>query len=121
GQLRALQPRLQGAAHQAVAAQARALVQRLDAIESVMVDPLRESVRDVLRHQAGLDDQLADLVSVVAIADEAPTTPALEVSREAMAQVDEQLGQLQACCGPDLAALNAALRASGVEVVAAAA
>ncbi|MFM7533540.1 MAG: WD40/YVTN/BNR-like repeat-containing protein [Rubrivivax sp.] len=121
GQLRALQPRLQGAAHQAVAAQARALVQRLDAIESVMVDPLRESVRDVLRHQAGLDDQLADLVSVVAIADEAPTTPALEVSREAMAHVDEQLGQLQACCGPDLAALNAALRASGVEVVAAAA
>jgi CubicO group peptidase (beta-lactamase class C family) len=94
-------------------------VEALDAIESVLVDPKRESLRDVLRHQAGLDDQLSDLVSVVSIADEAPTTPALEVSREAMAQVDEQLARLQACCGPELAALNAALRTSGVEVLAA--
>ena len=117
GQLRTLLTRLEDG--QAAAAQARRLVAALDAIESVLVDPKRESVRDVLRHQAGLDDQLADMVSVVSIADEAPTTPALEVSREAMAQVDEQLAQLQACCGPELAALNAALRAADVEVVAA--
>ena len=118
-QLRALLQRLEAGPAAAPAAQARRLVEALDAIESVLVDPKRESVRDVLRHQAGLDDQLADMVSVVSIADEAPTTPALEVSREAMAQVDEQLARLQACCGPDLAALNAALRAAGVEVVAA--
>jgi DNA-binding FrmR family transcriptional regulator len=117
GQLRTLLTRLEDG--QAAAAQARRLVAALDAIESVLVDPKRESVRDVLRHQAGLDDQLADMVSVVSIADEAPTTPALEVSREAMAQVDEQLARLQACCGPELAALNASLRAADVEVVAA--
>jgi photosystem II stability/assembly factor-like uncharacterized protein len=116
GQLRALLPRIEAGP---AAAQARKLVEALDAIESVLVDPKRESLRDVLRHQAGLDDQLSDLVSVVSIADEAPTTPALEVSREAMAQVDEQLARLQACCGPELAALNAALRTSGVEVLAA--
>ena len=114
--LRALLPRL-APAHAALASRARAMVDALDSIESVLVDPKRESVRDVLRHQAGLDDLLADMVSVVAIADEAPTTPAREVSREAMGQVDAQLARLAQCFGAELAALNAALREAGVEVV----
>ena len=119
--LRALLARLAPAqgAQAALAARAQAMVDTLGSIESVLVDPKRESVRDVLRHQAGMDDQIADMVSVVAIADEAPTTPAREVSREAMAQVDAQLARLAQCCGPELAALNAALREAGVEVVAA--
>jgi hypothetical protein len=119
--LRALLARLAPAqgAQAALAARAQAMVDTLGSIESVLVDPKRESVRDVLRHQAGMDDQLADMVSVVAIADEAPTTPAREVSREAMAQVDAQLARLAQCCGPELEALNAALREAGVEVVAA--
>ncbi|MEN9417573.1 MAG: hypothetical protein RI988_1193 [Pseudomonadota bacterium] len=114
--LRALLTRLVPG-HAALAARAQAMVDTLGEIESVLVDPKRESVRDVLRHQAGLDDLLADMVSVVAIADEAPTTPAREVSREAMAQVDAQLARLAQCCGPELATLNVALREAGVEVV----
>ena len=114
--LRALLTRL-APTHASLATRAQALVDTLGEIESVLVDPKRESVRDVLRHQAGLDDQLADMVSVVAIADEAPTTPAREVSREAMSQVDAQLARLAQCCGAELAALNAALREAGVEVV----
>ena len=96
---------------------AAALKARLDAVESVLVDPKRESSRDVLRHQAGLNDALADLVSVVAIADEPPTRPAREVSDEVIAQVDAQLAALDQAMAVELPALNAALQSAGVEVV----
>ena len=96
---------------------AEALCSRLEAIEGVLVDVKRESPHDVLRHPAGLDDTLVDLINVVAIADEAPTTQARQVSEEILAQVDDQLARLDALLAADVPELNAQLRAAGIEVV----
>ena len=113
-QLRLVQERL-GAGDAALGARLRGGVEGLSAIEAALVDVKRESPRDVLRHQAGLDDTLGDLVSVVAIADEAPTQQAREVSQETLARVDAELGRLGQWIAEELPALNLALRGAGVE------
>ena len=115
-QLRELERRL-GAGDQALAERGKSMVLALGAIEGVLVDVHRESSRDVLRHRAGLNDTLSDLISVVSIADEPPTQQAREVSAEAMAKVNAELARLDALVGGEIAALDAALRQAGIEVV----
>ena len=112
-QLRELEPRLAGG-HAVLRERALALVAQLEAVEGVLVAAKRESPRDVLRHPAGLDDTLGDLISVVAIADEAPTTQARQVAEEVMARVGAELGKLDALVGGEGATLNAALREARV-------
>ena len=115
-QLAELQVRLSKAQAQ-LAERAKALVAQLEAIEGVLVDVKRESPRDVLRHAAGLNDTLADLIGVVAIADEAPTLPARQVSEEIMAKVDALLAQFTQLKASELARLNADLRGAGVDLL----
>ena len=105
------------AASKALRSQVTSLERNLSAIEAVLVDVKRESPRDVLRHPAGLDDTLVDLISVVSIADEAPTHQARQVSDEILARVEAELGKLHACVTHDLGALNTALRQAGLEVL----
>ena len=116
-QLADLIARLNVAPHQALRDQALALSSRLEAVEGALVDIHRVSPRDVLRNPAGLNDTLADLISVVAIADEAPTTQARQVSDEIVAKVDAQLAQLDGLLANDLAQLNAALLTANVNVL----
>ena len=80
--------------------------ERLTAIEGVLVDVNRESPRDMLRHPAGLNDTLVDLINTVAIADMAPTAPADAVSRETMARVDAEIAKLDALLAGDIADIN---------------
>src|SRR4029077_13411696 len=54
---------------------ATAIVDKLSAIERIMVDPQRKSVRDVLRNPAGLNDTLMDMVAMATTADRPPTPP----------------------------------------------
>ena len=89
-----------------LADKARSAATSLSAIESVLVDVNRESPRDTLRHPAGLNDTLVDLINTVAIADMAPTVPADAVSREIMAQVDAQLAKLDLVLASDIADIN---------------
>lgn len=117
-QLRELEPRLAGQA--ALAQRCSALQARLAAIEGVLVDAKRESPRDVLRHTAGLADTLADLISVVGIADEAPTVQARQVSEETMARIDAEIAKLDAEMAGDVLALNTALRAASLDLLGAA-
>ena len=95
----------------------QALQTRLAALEAVFVDPHRESSRDVLRNPGGLADTLDDLISVVAIADAAPTDSAQALSQQAIERVGEQLAQLDALLAGELPALNAQLAAAGVTVL----
>jgi len=115
-QLRDLDQRL-GEGDHALRDRATALLRRLEAVEGVLVDVKRESPRDVLRHPAGLNDTLVDLISVVAIADEAPTHQAREVCDETLAKVDTQLAELGTVVAGELATLNAALRQAGVDLL----
>ena len=78
------------AASAACATAPRRSASKLSAIESVMVDPQRKSVRDVLRNPAGLNDTLFDMIAMTTTADAAPTSQTKAVSREVMAKVDER-------------------------------
>jgi hypothetical protein len=60
---------LLGDHHDALVAAAKSACERLTAIESVLIDIRRESPRDTLRHPAGLNDTLIDMINTAAIAD----------------------------------------------------
>ncbi|MFN0186842.1 MAG: hypothetical protein ACKVQR_23770, partial [Aquabacterium sp.] len=120
-QLRDVAARLPGDASRPLREQATGLVTRLEAVEAVLVDIHRVSPRDILRNPAGLNDTLVDMISVVAIADEAPTTQARQVSDEVMARVDAEVAKFDALVAGDVAVVNAALAAAGVGVLGSAA
>jgi hypothetical protein len=104
-QIRALIEKL-GESHADLTEKARSAATALSAIERVLVDVDRESPRDTLRHPAGLNDTLVDLINTVAIADMAPTAQATAVSREIMDQIDAQIGNLDAIVSGDIADIN---------------
>jgi hypothetical protein len=96
-------------AERALRNRANAIVGKLDAIEKVMVDPQRKSVRDVLRNPAGLNDTLFDMIAMTTTADAAPTEQTREVSREVMAKVDSEVARFDALVEDDIAQLDKAL------------
>jgi hypothetical protein len=106
-----------GKGERALKNRAAAIVRKLSAIESVMVDPHRKSVRDVLRNPAGLNDTLIDMVAMATTADRPPTTQTREVSREVMAKVDSEVAKFEALVKEDIAQLNAALAKARVKHV----
>ena len=91
-----------------LAAEANAAENKLLAIERVLVDVDRESPRDVLRHPAGLNDTLVDMINTSSTADMAPTAQAEAVSRETMARVDKELAKLNALLAGDVSEINRA-------------
>jgi len=99
---------------------ATAIVDKLSVIESVMVDPQRKSVRDVLRNPAGLNDTLMDMVAMATTADRPPTSQTIAVSREVMAKVDSEVAKFEQLVADDIAKLNTALTKARVKHLAAA-
>jgi small-conductance mechanosensitive channel len=97
--------------------QANKLVTRLEVIEGALVNVHRETPRDVLRHTAGLDDTLGDLISVVAIADFAPTDQAKEVAEQTVGQVDKQIVKLDKLVDGPIAALNEKIVVAGISTI----
>ena len=97
-----------GKGERALKNRAAAIVRKLSAIESVMVDPHRKSVRDVLRNPAGLNDTLIDMVAMATTADRPPTSQTTAVSREVMDKVDSEVARFETLVAGDMAALNAA-------------
>jgi hypothetical protein len=89
-----------------LAAKAKAVAEKLTAVEAVLVDVHRESHRDVLRNPARLNDTLLALISTVSVSDTAPTKQAAAVSREVMAQVDAEIGKLERLAATEVAAVN---------------
>ena len=86
--------------------QAAALADRLSAIEGALVDAKRETPRDVLRHPAGLDDTLKELLAVVGIADAKPPSQAEEVALDVFAKVDALLADLDALVEGEITDFN---------------
>ena len=89
-----------------LAARAAVALQQLAAIEAVLVDVYRESPRDVLRHPAGLNDTLVDLISTVSISDTAPTKQAAAVAKEIIARVDAEIGKVDRLVETEIPAIN---------------
>ncbi|MER8543183.1 hypothetical protein NKH17_27935 [Mesorhizobium sp. M1334] len=96
---------------------AQALVGQLEAIEGALIDIKQETPRDQERNPPGLKDKLVDLISVVAVADEAPTLPARQVADEIMSKVEEEIQKFGVLVDDEAAALNVALRSAGVEPI----
>ena len=115
-QLTALADRLSGP-HPDLAGKAKAVTEHLGAIERVLVDVYRESARDTLRNPAGLNDTLIDLINTVAISDNAPTVPAMAVSRELMMGVDAEISKLNALAGTDLTEINRLAAERAIDLV----
>ena len=115
-QLRELPARLPKR-NRTLARQAETLASRLEAVEGTLVNIHRETPRDVLRHTAGLDDTLGDVISVVAIADFAPTDQAKEVAQDACSKVDKQIAKLEKLVDGPIAALNAKMDAAGISAI----
>ncbi len=103
-----------GEERKALVERADGLIGRLTAIEAVLVDVKRESPRDVLRHPAGLNDTLVDLINVAAIADAAPPQQAREVSDEIAGRVRGLIAELDALVAGDIARANADFLSAGV-------
>ena len=97
--------------------QANKIVTRLEAIEGALVNVHRETPRDVLRHTAGLDDTLGDLIAVVAIADFAPTDQAKDVAKQTVGQVDKQIARLDKLISGPIAALNEKIAGAGISTI----
>ncbi|MEI6202824.1 MAG: hypothetical protein WCP68_12815, partial [Enhydrobacter sp.] len=109
-----------GKGERALKNRSAAITQKLAGIESVMVDPQRKSVRDVLRNPAGLNDTLFDMVAMATTADRPPTSQTTAVSREVMAKVDSEIARFEALVEGDIAQFNAALAKARVRHVTAA-
>jgi hypothetical protein len=101
-----------GEPHADLVERAKAGIASLTAIEGVLVDMHRESARDVLRHPAGLDDTLVDMINTVAMSDTSPTAQADAVAREVMAKAESQIAKLKTLVGEEIAAIyvSAAVR-----------
>jgi photosystem II stability/assembly factor-like uncharacterized protein len=106
-------------AERALRNRAVAIGRKLSAIERIMVDPQRKSVRDVLRNPAGLNDTLFDMIAMTTTADAAPTSQTLAVSREVMDKVDSEVDRFEALVKGEIAELNAGLAKARVGHVAA--
>jgi hypothetical protein len=85
---------------------AAALAKELTAVEAVLVDVHRESPRDVLRHPAGLNDTLVDLISTVSLSDTAPTRQAAAVAQEVMARAEAEIGKFERLAETEIAPIN---------------
>jgi photosystem II stability/assembly factor-like uncharacterized protein len=92
---------------------------KLAGIEGALVNVHRETPRDDLRHPAGLDDTLGELLQVVAMADAAPVTQVVEVSEEVMGKISNHLGAFDTIVVSEIAELNDAAKAAGISVISA--
>ena len=89
----------------------------LEAVEAVLVDIRRMSPRDVLRHPAGLNDTLADLLAGVGISDTPPTASHEAVSREIIVRVDAEIAKIDAIVAGEVAEINRAVADAGAGFV----
>ena len=96
---------------------ATSIRKKLEIIENVLVDARRESPRDVLRHPAGLDDTLGDLMWSVTMADTAPPIQTREVSVEVVRKIDAEIRKLNKLVDGPIATLNEKVKKAGVPAV----
>lgn len=93
---------------------AKALIEKLSAVERKLVNPDIKSSQDVLNFAPALDHVFVGIASVSSGADARPTAAALVLYRDADAQFTSIMGELEAIRTSDVAAFNEAVRASGV-------
>jgi hypothetical protein len=71
----------------------------------------------VLRHSGGLSDSLTDLISLVSIGDEAPTSQAIAVSQQVIGKVDEKISDLATIVAKDISSFSSTLKKSDLSLL----
>ena len=96
---------------------ASALQEKLDEIESEIIQSAAKTNFDRLRLPARLNAKLISLISVVNSADAAPPQQAYDVFDYLVSRVDPQLEQLQTVLDTEIAAFNGMLKAAEIPAV----
>ncbi len=96
---------------------AKALKDKLDAIENVLHQPKSQSSQDILNYPPQLDDQIANLIGVVASAAAAPTQPTEQRLAELQQQLDAKLAELDQVLATDLPAFEKLVKDKQAPVV----
>src|SRR5262249_5267503 len=102
----------------ALAATGNALLQRLSAVEEAIYQVKNRSGQDPLNFPIRLNDRLAALRRSVEDSDTRPPDAAYVVLKELSAELDQELGRLDAIVKTELAAFNRAAAARGAPPVA---
>ncbi|MFN7943370.1 MAG: glycosyl hydrolase [Thermoanaerobaculia bacterium] len=119
GQLEALGKRLGDAAEtKELAAAAKALGEKLTAIEETLYQTKNKSPQDPLNFPVRLNDKLAGVMQLAALGDRAPTASMVAVRDELAGRADAELGKLRKVWAEDLPALNELARQAAVPLVA---
>ncbi|MGH9399234.1 MAG: hypothetical protein ACRD00_02615, partial [Thermoanaerobaculia bacterium] len=100
--------------------QAKAMNEKLTAIEKKLVNPDLKSNQDVLNFPPALDHQFVGIASVVASADTAPTDTSYTYFQELEGKLAAIQSELKAVLDKDLADFNKAVRDADIPPVAAA-
>ncbi len=117
-QIEAWEGRTRGrAAWGGVVEAAKALKERLAAIEGELIQTKAQSRQDTLNFPVMLNAKLAGLIRVVGSADAAPTRQAREAFADLSARIDAQREQFRQVLDRDVAAFNALVRQADVPAV----
>ncbi len=100
--------------------QAKAMNEKLTAIEKKLVNPELKSSQDVLNFPPALDHQFVGIASVAASADTAPTDTSYTYFKELEGKLAALQAELKALLDKDLAEFNKAVRNADIPPVAAA-
>jgi hypothetical protein len=98
----------------AVVAAVDELVQKLDAIETVLILPGEHDDTFGLNQPVRLNAKLSSLIPIVGSADRAPTKQARELFQSYAVQADNQLRALHALLSDDLESLNSLIQETNV-------
>ncbi|MGE5347524.1 MAG: WD40/YVTN/BNR-like repeat-containing protein [Acidithiobacillales bacterium] len=101
-----------------VSAKAKALTEKLEAIEKKLVNPKLKAPQDILNFTPALDHQFVGIATAAGSADGAPRPVEREYYAELKAKLDALLSEMNGLLGKDLADFNAAVRDAGIPPVA---
>ncbi|MEZ4866863.1 MAG: glycosyl hydrolase [Caldilineaceae bacterium] len=99
---------------QAVVTAANELVQKLEAIETMLIIPGEQEDTFGLNEPVRLNAKISSLIPIVGSADRLPTTQARDLFHTYATQADEQLSNLHALLNDDLESLNSLIQETNV-------
>jgi hypothetical protein len=101
----------------AVADEAKALNEKLSAVEEALYQVKNKSSQDPLNYPIRVNNKLAALAGVVAEADSAPTDQCYTIYDDLAREADAQLAKLKQVMGEDLTAFNKLVREKNIPAV----
>lgn len=97
--------------------QVKPLMDELDAIESLLMQPKSKAGQDALNFAIQLNDKLAGVGSVVSSADTRPTKSSYEAYNDLSGKIDKQLDRLKTVLQKEVPAFNDAVRQADVKAI----